>query len=198
MIAHSGAILAAVEDAYRQHFELEPARASITFVGVEPIEVLRFDGVSEADPAPLVHYLSLGMSRYPMTDPAEIVVDELLGPRAELLLTTRGITGEIWRQLAVLAAAPAVEAARYSAGSRVDLGQPLVAGTRCTGGILIEGPLRPIAIDGLSSIELLRLLPATANELAWARVHGSEELIDRWTDAGLDLTDLMRDSVAVS
>ena len=55
------------------HFEQagitgEPDAASVTFLGTQSLEVLRFgpgrDGV--------VHYVSLGCSREPMTDPATI------------------------------------------------------------------------------------------------------------------------------
>jgi hypothetical protein len=42
------------------------------------------------------------------------------------------------------------------------------------------------------------VLPATQTELAWARVHGSERLQQRWLTAGTDLTDLLRDPVELS
>jgi hypothetical protein len=184
-------LLATVEAAYREHFEVAPARASVSFLGVEPIEVLRYaDG--ERD-----HYLSLGLSRRPMSDPSAMVVDELAGPRAELLVTAVGRAEGLWQSLAVLAAAPAVEGAVYATGNRIDLGQPLCSGSRCTGGVLVPGPLHPIAVTGLSEIEVLQLVPATATELAWARVHGSEELRRRWLAASTDLIDLGRDPVGL-
>jgi hypothetical protein len=182
-------LLGAVEAAYRQHFEVAPARASVSFLGVEQIEVLRYaDG--ERD-----HYLSLGMSRYAMTDPTATVVDDSIGPRAELSVTAVGQVEGLWRNLAILAAAPAVEGAVYTAGNRVDLGEPLCAGSRCTGGILSAGPLHPVPMLGVSDVEILQLLPATSTELAWARIHGSDELQRLWRDAGTDLIDLARDAV---
>jgi hypothetical protein len=193
--SHSPDILATVEAAYRQHFEVAPARASVSFVGVEPIEILRYAGGDFESPCH--HYLSLGMSRYPMTDPADVVVDAATAPRAELVLTVAGRPDDLWRQLAVLAAAPAVEGAVYVPGNRIDLSDPISAGSRCTGVVLTASELQPIAVAGVADVRVLRLQPATATELAWARVHGSEALQQRWAEAGTDLTDLARDPVAL-
>ena len=189
MAADSPDVIDTVQAAYRQHFELAPARASVSFVGLEPIEVLRFpDGDFD-------HYVTLGMSRHPMADPSEVVVDAAGAPRAELLITASGRPDELWRSLAVLAAAPAVEAAVYAIGNRIDLTQPLCAGSRCTGGILAESGLEPIPAPGIADVLVFRLLPATQTELAWARVHGSEALRDLWADQASDLSDLFRDPV---
>jgi hypothetical protein len=164
----------------------------VSFLGVDPIEVLRYpDGRTD-------HYLSLGMSRYPMADPGALVIAAESAPRAELLLSAAGRPESLWRNLAVLAAAPAVEAAVYQAGNRVDLGEPLCPGSRCTGGVLTGAALQPIAVPGVADVHVLRILPATQTELAWARVHGSVQLQQRWTAAGTDLTDLMRDPVELS
>lgn len=185
-------ILQLVEAAYRQHFEVAPARASVSFLGVAPIEILRYpDGVTD-------HYLSLGMSRHPMADPNDFVIQADSAPRAELLLSAAGRPEALWRTLAVLAAAPAVEGVVYQVGNRVDLGEPLCAGSRCTGGVLSATQLRPIEIPGLAAVRVLQVLPATQTELAWARVHGSEQLQQRWLTAGTDLTDLLRDPVALA
>jgi hypothetical protein len=46
----------------------------------------------------------------------------------------------------------------------------------------------------MAEVNVLQLLPATPNELAWARVHGSEALIERWSVQAIDLTDLARGS----
>ncbi|HEY2041423.1 MAG TPA: suppressor of fused domain protein [Jatrophihabitans sp.] len=181
-------VLAVVEAAYHEHFEVTPARASVSFVGVDQIEILRYSAGAATT------YVSLGMSRYPMADPTAAVVDAERAPRAELLLSCREPGEHLWRALAVLAAAPAVEGAVYAAGNRVDLGEPLYAGARCTGGMLTPAQLRPIAVPGMAEVNVLQLLPATPNELAWARVHGSEALIERWSVQAIDLTDLARGS----
>jgi hypothetical protein len=185
-------ILQLVEAAYRQHFEVIPARASVSFLGLEPIEILRYpDGRGD-------HYVSLGMSRHPMADPAALVIAAESAPRAELLLSAAGRPEPLWRNLAVLAAAPAVEGAVYQVGNRVDLAEPLCPGSRCTGGVLTTAGLEPIAVPGVAAVHVLRVLPATRTELAWARVHGSEQLQQRWLTAGTDLTDLMRDPVELT
>lgn len=181
-------LLQLVEAAYRQHFEIVPARASVSFLGVDPIEVLRYpDGTID-------HYLTLGMSSYPMADPGDTVI-AAGAPRAELLLSAAGRPEQLWRTLAVLAAAPAVEGAVYQAGNRVDLEEPLCPGSRCTGGVLAASELQPIVVAGMADVQVLRVLPASATELAWARVHGSEQLRQRWQAAGTDLMDLMRQPV---
>lgn len=185
-------ILQLVEAAYRQHFEVAPARASVSFLGLDPIEILRYpDGAVD-------HYLSLGMSRHPMSDPSEVMIATETAPRAELLLSAAGRPEPLWRNLAVLAAAPAVEGAVYRSANRVDLGEPLCPGSRCTGGVLADAELQPITLPGLADVQVLRVLPATQTELAWARVHGSEQLQRRWLAAGTDLTDLMRDPVELT
>ena len=164
----------------------------MSFLGVDPIEVLRYpDGAAD-------HYLTLGMARYPMTDPSTVVVESAGAPRAELMVSATGRPERLWRALAVLAAAPAVEGAVYQVGNRVDLGEPLCPGSRCTGGVLAASGLQQIVVEGLADVQVLRVLPATQTELAWARVHGSEQLRQRWQAAGIDLMDLLRDPVELS
>ncbi|MGW2667631.1 suppressor of fused domain protein, partial [Streptomyces sp. NPDC001272] len=99
-------IPALVEARLRSAFGEPDARAAVTFLGTDRIEVLRF---TEGD---LVRYATLGMSAHPMTDPTAVVADPVRGPRAELLLTVRaGLapTDKVLRPLAVLAASPVVE-----------------------------------------------------------------------------------------
>src|SRR5437764_13038837 len=72
-------VLTAVEAALVDHFGHRPARASVSFVGVDPIEVLRFEPIPGERA-----YVSLGMARHPMTGAAASVLAEN-GPRAELL-----------------------------------------------------------------------------------------------------------------
>jgi hypothetical protein len=197
----SDGLLETVEAAYLQHFELIPDRASVSFVGVQPIEVLRFSEPVRRDASGIAvvrtHYLSLGMSRYPMVGPAATHTDDPSAPRAELLLTAAGEADELWRRLAVLAAAPAVEGAVYQDGGRIHLGEALVPGSRCVGGVLVDAAMAAISLPGAGRIQLLQLLPATANELAWARVHGSSALRQRWVNRRTPLADLMRESVTL-
>jgi hypothetical protein len=180
--------LALVDAALTEHFAQRPARASVSFVGVEPVEVLRFEPIPGERA-----FVSLGMSRRPMTG-AEELVQRSDGPRAELMLHLHDPTdefGDVWRALAVLAAAPVVEGVVYSPGMTVDTGQPLASGTRCTGGVLVESPLGSVATPA-GPVDVLQLLPATPNELAWCRVQGSAALRERWTAQSVDVKDLAR------
>jgi Suppressor of fused protein (SUFU) len=186
-------VSAELETALSDHFGQLPVRASVSFVGVEPIEVLRFEPI----PAERA-YVSLGMSRHPMT-PASEVHAGVDGPRAELMLHVHDKPGHgevLWRQLAVLAAAPAVEGVVYVPGMTVDLGQPMAPGSRCTGGVVVQSPLA--AIDtAQGTVAILQVLPATSTELAWCRVHGPAALRERWATAQADLLDLGRRAVAL-
>src|SRR6476619_1259505 len=133
-------VLDAVERALVEHFGHTPRRASVSFVGVDPIEILRF-----APRADERAYVSLGMARSPMTSAAASEHDQD-GPRAELMLRVRDDThryADVWRQLAVLAAAPAVEGLVYRDGASVDLGRPLAPGSRCTGVVAASVPEVP-------------------------------------------------------
>lgn len=184
-------VLTTVERHLVASFGRQPVRASVSFVGVQPLEVLRFE-VAGAERA----YVSLGMARQPMTGAGE-VVQRADGPRAELLVRLRDPLDRfsgLWRALAVLAAAPVVEGVVYTAGMSVDTAEPLAPGTLCTGGVLAESPVGPLPTPA-GPVDVLRLLPATPNELAWCRVHGSQALRDRWDRQGIDLDELARDPV---
>lgn len=78
-------VLQQVRSHLQSHFATEPASASVTFLGAEPIEVLRFRSAA----AGLVHYVSLGCSRHPMVDPTALLADQVQGPRAEVVLSLR-------------------------------------------------------------------------------------------------------------
>ena len=186
--------LSEIERALAEHFGHTPMRASVSFVGVDPIEVLRFEPIPGERA-----YLSVGMSRHPMTAASE-TLQSADGPRAELmlhLLDPSDRFADIWRQLAVLAAAPAVEGVVYAAGMTIDLGQPLVAGSLCTGVVVAESPLEAVATSA-GPVEILLVTPATQNELAWARVRGSAALVERWTERGIEVLDLERAPVDLS
>jgi Suppressor of fused protein (SUFU) len=181
----SGSILGQVEQALRAHYGVDPARASISFVGVEPIEILRFAPTDGE-----ICYVSLGMSRRPMTGADELIAAPG-GPRAELMIRTRHDASDPWRQLAVLAAGPAVEGVVYRPGATIDLGSPLADGSRCTGGLLAESGLPTVTLGG-ATVDVLQVLPATQTELAWCRVRGSAALAKLWADQRTDLLDLAR------
>ncbi|MGY0058685.1 suppressor of fused domain protein [Streptomyces sp. LZ34] len=181
------------------------ARAAVTFVGTDRVEVLRFrDG-------DVVRYATLGMSDRPMTDPTAVVADPLRGPRAELVLTVRiggaaagpelSVLDEVLRPLAVLAASPQVEGVVVAPGASLDLGGPLWPGARFTSVLVAEpgGLIEDLELDQpRDPVRFLPLLPMTGNEAAWKRVHGAGALQDRWLRHGTDLRDPARSGVPLA
>ncbi|MEU7063420.1 suppressor of fused domain protein [Streptomyces sp. NPDC046161] len=190
-------ILALVEARLRTAFGEPDARAAVTFLGTDRIEVLRF---AEGD---LVRYATLGMSAHPMTDPTAVVADPLRGPRAELVLTVRaGLapTDKLLRPLAALAASPMVEGLVVAPGASLDVGEPLWEGAPFSSVLVAEpgGLVEDLVLDEpLEPVRFLPLLPMTANEAAWKRVHGAAALQERWLARGTDLRDPLRTAVAL-
>ncbi|MFJ9938853.1 suppressor of fused domain protein [Streptomyces erythrochromogenes] len=190
-------ILALVEARLRTAFGEPDARAAVTFLGTDRIEVLRF---AEGD---LVRYATLGMSANPMTDPTAVVADPVRGPRAELVLTVRGglaDTDKLLRPLAVLAASPQVEGLVVAPGASLDVGEPLWEGAPFSSVLVAEpgGLVEDLELDEpLEAVRFLPLLPMTANEAAWKRVHGAAALQERWLARGTDLRDPLRGAVAL-
>ncbi len=167
----------------------ESGRAGVSFLGTDPIDVLRFG----PDDDGLARYVTLGMSRAPMADPGTDLVAQH-GPRAELLLTVRGTQDSVLRRLGVLAASPAVEGVVVGPGAGLDLGEPLWDGSRFTAVLVGEpGGLVPdLPLDGDEPVRFLPLFPMTPNEAAWKRVHGAAALEERWLTQGCDLRDPLR------
>jgi hypothetical protein len=163
-------------------------RAAVTFLGTERIEVLRFG----PDPDGLFRYATAGMSHAPLPDPRATVVDPDHGPRAELVLSVRGPRDDVLRALAVLAASPFVEGAVVVPGASLDLGGPLWPGAPFAAVLVAEpGGLVP----DLGDVRFFPLLPMTANEAAFKRVHGAAALEERWLAYGTDLRDPARVAV---
>lgn len=176
----------------RAHFtDAEPDVASVTFLGTDTIEVLRF-----REPDGTVHYVTLGCSRHPMAEPTLDVVDPVRGPRAEVVLRLRdpGPVSGIARSLAIVAAAPAVDGVVLCADALVDLGSPLWAspssrvpftavllGRSEIGDLPLEPPRDPV--------QFLSATPITATEAAWVRLKGAEAMRQAWDNDGVDVLD---------
>lgn len=190
-------ILVLVEARLRTALGEPDARAAITFLGTDRIEVLRFIDAE----AGLVRYATLGMSAQPMSDPTSALADPVKGPRAELLLTVRaGLadTDQVLRPLAVLAATPQVEGVIVAPGASLDVGEPLWPGAPFSSVLVAEsgGLVEDLELDApLDPVRFLPLLPMTSNEAAWKRVHGAQALEERWLGNGTDLRDPLRRSV---
>ena len=175
------------------------ARAAITFLGTDRIEVLRFR--DEDQEGEIVRYATLGMSAHPMTDPTALVADPVKGPRAELVLSVRhgrADTDKVLRPLAVLGASPQVEGVVVAPGASLDVGEPLWPGAPFTSVLVAEpgGLVEDLELDEpLDPVRFLPLLPMTPNEAAFKRVHGAQVLQERWLTHGTDLRDPARRSV---
>ncbi|MGA5192070.1 suppressor of fused domain protein [Streptomyces exfoliatus] len=190
-----GQVLALVEARLRTALGEPDARAAVTFLGTDRIEVLRFiDG-------DLVRYATLGMSAQPMADPTAALADPVKGPRAELVLTVRaGLadTDKVLRPLAVLASTPQVEGVIVAPGASLDVGEPLWPGAAFSSVLVAEsgGLVEDLELDDpMDPVRFLPLLPMTSNEAAWKRVHGAQAMEERWLAKGTDLRDPLRRSV---
>jgi hypothetical protein len=189
-------VLPLVEARLRTALGEPDARAAVTFLGTDRIEVLRFH---EGD---IVRYATLGMSAHPMTDPTAMVADPVAGPRAELVLSVRAGAGadtdKVLRPLAVLGASPQVEGLVVAPGASLDVGGPLWPGAPFTSVLVAEpgGLVEDLELDApMDPVRFLPLLPMTPNEAAWKRVHGAQALQERWLTNGTDLREGSRRSV---
>lgn len=179
-------------------FAVDPAvldTASVTFLGLEPIEILRIPGDG------VVHYATVGGSRHPMGDPAALHSDPVRGPRAELVLSLRsggGAGAGVARSLGVLAASPAVEGVVLQADALLDLGEPLWQGAPFTAVLLGPGDIPEIELpEPAEPVRYFAVTPVTATEAAWVRVRGAQALRDAWTEAGIDVLDPGRGAAAL-
>ncbi|GAA1928908.1 suppressor of fused domain protein [Streptomyces durmitorensis] len=188
-------VLALVEARLRTGLGEPDARAAVTFLGTDRVEVLRF---TDGD---VVRYATLGMAAQPMADPTAPLADPVKGPRAELILSVRGgvaDTDKVLRPLAVLAASPQVEGLIVAPGASLDVGEPLWPGAQFTSVLVAEpgGLVEDLELDEpMEPVRFLPLLPMTPNEGAWKRVHGAQALQERWLNSGTDLRDPLRKSV---
>jgi hypothetical protein len=164
----------------------------VTFLGAEPIEVLRFlpgaDGV--------VHYVSLGCSRHPMADRAAIVADPQRGPRAEVVLRLRnpGQISRLAHSLAILAATPEVDGVVLAEDALIDLGAPLwekPSGPASFTAILLgRSDIPDLPLDPpRDPVRFLSATPITATEAAWVRLRGADAMREAWRSDGVDVLD---------
>lgn len=192
--------LVAVADQLRAHFaalgmDSDPDVAGVTFLGVERIDVLRFGPDPRAGFGDVFHHVTLGCSRYPMTDPSAPVSDPVLGPRVEVVLSLRaGVsTTGLARSLAVVAATPAVDGVVLGPGALVDLSGPLWVGSPFTAVLLGDSEIPPAALTApRDPVRFLSAVPITQTEGAWVRLKGADALRQAWVDDGVDVLDPLR------
>jgi hypothetical protein len=186
---------AAVRAHLREHFTgagitAEPVEASVTFLGTERIDVLRFG----PDEGGVSHYVSVGCSRHPMFDPTEMVTDALHCPRAEAVVSLYGPTPKgLARSLAILAAAPAVEGLILEPDALIDLETPLWEGASFSAFLLGRSDIEDVGLtDPLPPVTILSATPITATEAAWVRLKGAEAMREAWVQDGVDVLDPSR------
>lgn len=170
--------------------------AGVTFLGADPIAVMRFATPDNA----AAHYVSLGCSRSPMVDPAEFVTDAVRGPRAEVVVALRGPspTG-LARSIAVVAAAPAVEGLILEPDALIDLETPLWQGAPFTAYLLGRSNIDDVILpDPLSPVTVLSAVPITATEAAWVRLKGADAMREAWIQDGVDTADPHRRAASPS
>jgi hypothetical protein len=189
-------VLDAVRAHLRDAFAGPVASASVTFLGTEPLEVLRFG----PDATGTVRYATVGVARRAMHPPTSAVLDPLRGPRAELVLSLAPARDDVLRSLAVLAATPDVEGIVLTAGATLDLQAPLWSGARVSAALLGQaGGLVPDLdlvkagavpdLDGVEPVRFHPVLPMTASEAALSRARGSAVIQQLWLESGTDLRD---------
>jgi hypothetical protein len=171
-------VAAGVRAHLRAHFAragipMEPDVATVTFVGVSPIDVLRFG----PDQRGVIHYVSVGGWRDSAGAPTEVVVS--LRPAS----AGQGLAHSV----AVLAAAPAVEGLMPAPDALVDLGQPAWKTAPFTAFLLGDSDIEPVA-----GVQFLQAIPVTANEAAWVRLKGADAMRQAWQEDGVDVLDPTR------
>lgn len=206
-------VLAEVRAALREHFdrlgvEGEPTVASVTFLGAESIDVLRFGPDADG----IAHHVSLGCSRHPMLDPTEMIVDASSGPRAEVVVSLRGpAPSGLARSIAVVAAAPAVEGLVLVPDALVDLETPLWLMSSpgraapaprpapFTAVLLGRSDIDDVALPPPSDpVTLLTATPITPTEAAWVRLKGADAMREAWRTDGVDVRDPRRRAASPS
>jgi hypothetical protein len=182
--------LAAAGRHLREHFAgPEPDVASITFLGVERMDVLRFAHDS------VYSYVSLGCSRHPMIEASAAIADPVRGPRAEVAMTLRaGVpTPGLARSLAVIAATPAVDGIVLTGDLLVDLSTPLWDGAPFTAVLLGVSDIPELPLEPpREPVRFLSAVPITQTEAAWVRLKGAEAMRQAWSDDGVDVLDPAR------
>jgi hypothetical protein len=175
------------------HFgRADPDVASVTFLGAESLDVLRYRPHADE----VVHYVSLGCSRHPMVDPTAVFADPELGPRAEVVLRLRdpGVITGLARSLAIVAASPAVEGVVLRTDGLVDLGTPLWARpsgrAAFTAVLLGDSDIADLPLDPpRDPVRFLSATPITATEAAWVRLKGADAMRAAWRSDGVDVLD---------
>lgn len=205
------------------HRGTQPEIASITFVGVPPINIMRcvrpagatgLDGTTRTTPT--IVYASIGCGREEMGDPTSLIQGDNPAGRAEVALEVDQPIDGVARMIATIAASPMVEGLVVEPDAIIELGFPLwhqsafrsvVTGQTDLSfsvnvashnppdlGDMLAG-IQPSGDTAAADVSIVRLLPATAVEAAWARVRSVPQLRQAWDQAGIDCLDPYREAI---
>lgn len=162
-------------------------QASITFVGVPAITVVRFSSQRT------LSYCTQGA-----LSPEENIIDDSMNindmlahqPAAEpqktreYYCTFTAIGAQetfqgFHRTLAIIAASAVVEGLEIRPHAIIDTGEPLWNGSVFTAFLIGDS-------ESIDNVELTELIPITATEAAFIRVQGAEQLYAAWEESQLD------------
>jgi hypothetical protein len=161
----------------------------VTFLGVEPIDVLRFGPDPRENFEAVYHHVSLGCSRHPMAEPTDFLADPDQGPRAEVLVSLRGPTPTgLSQSIAIVAAAPAVEGLVLVSDALIDLEAPLWEKAPFTAMLLGRSEIADVELPGLGQpVTVFAATPITPTEAAWVRLKGADAMREAWRTDGVDV-----------
>ena len=172
--------------------DTEPDVASVTFLGAEPIEVLRFRPPPRRGGAlRLAGLLAApdGRSDRDGRRPER-------GPRAEVVLRLRnpGPITRLAHSLAIVAATPAVDGVVLTEDALIDLGSPLwdnpSGPAPFTAMLLGRSDIPDLPLDPPHDpVRFLSATPITATEAAWVRLRGADAMREAWRSDGVDVLD---------
>jgi hypothetical protein len=172
----------------------EPDVAGVTFLGVDPVDVLRFGPDPRSGLKGVHHHVSLGCSRHPMIEPTDLTADAHRGPRAEVMVSLRGPTPMgLSQSIAVIAAAPAVEGLVLVPDALIDLETPLWEGSPFRAVLLGRSDVDDVVLPPPDEpVTLLTATPITPTEAAWVRLKGAEAMREAWRTDDVDVLDPRR------
>ena len=167
-------VLPLVEARLRSALGEPDARAAVTFLGTDRIEVLRFTERRTSSATPRS---ACPPSPWPTPRRRSPTRSRARAPSWSCRSAPAGAdTDKVLRPLAVLAASPQVEGLVVAPGASLDVGGPLWPGAPFTSVLVAEpgGLVEDLELDEPADpVRFLPLLPMTPNEAAWKRVHGA-------------------------
>ena len=188
-------VLAEVRARLREHFDRSASRASrwrrsVTFLGTDPIEVLRFGPDADGTQSLCVAGMLAVPDARPHRDGRRRV--ERSARRGRGVAAGATPTG-LARSIAVVAAAPAVEGLVLAPDALVDLETPMWDGAPFTAMLLGRSEIDDVELPAPNDpVAVLTATPITPTEAAWVRLKGADAMREAWLVDGVDVRDPRR------